>query len=71
MASFNKLTIENLPARIEFHAREKKLSFDLPAWDEFKKDVGCEMTIEAMRRKWNTRWATMAKWVEISKEKNQ
>lgn len=71
MASFNKLTIENLPARIEFHAREKKLSFDLPAWDEFKKDIGCGMPIEAMRRKWETRWATMANWVEIGKGHKQ
>lgn len=65
MANFNKLTIENLPARIEFHARDKKLHFDLPAWDEFKKDIGSGLNTQAMRRKWQTRWATMANWIDI------
>lgn len=71
MANFNKLTINNLPARIEFHARDRGLTFDLPAWDEFKKDIANNTSVEAMRKKWQTHWVTMQGWTEIYKEGKQ
>jgi hypothetical protein len=72
MHRFDKLTIERLPARVEFEARVKGLSFDLPPWDEFKKDIDTGTSIKAMAKKWgDVHWVTMKGWISLYKESKE